>query len=451
MRPMRPTTLLFHARGLAAAAPLALALGCAAEEMASEPTFWQDVAPITASKCASCHQEGGLGPFRLDDYASAKARAGAIDDAVQGGHMPPFLVAHDGSCGDFQADETLTAEELDTIHRWAAGARAEGDRAGAPPTPPVPTLEGGVDYMTPPITPVADPADPLAAYDEWRCFPVDPGLDTDRFITGYQVTPGVRSIVHHVTVYRVTPSEPSLVEGKTNQDLMTELDGASPDRPGWECFGGPSDGLPFEPLFAWAPGQNVVEFPVGTGAPISSKDHFVVQVHYNLHDRADASAEDSTRLRLRYEDTVERRAVFLGADGLLTSLFEPDGPDTLPPRQENAAYTWSLTRAELGLDAALPPIEVLGVMPHMHELGRTFDVRVASGEQESCIARVDDWDVHWQGMYWYRTPPLLDPSSSIEVTCSYDTRGAKEPVLPGWGTQNEMCNANILVALPMAP
>ncbi|WP_438014138.1 hypothetical protein WMF18_24835 [Sorangium sp. So ce315] len=449
MRPMRPTTLLVHARGLAAAAPLALALGCAAQE--PEPTFWQDVAPITASKCTSCHQEGGLGPFRLDDYISAKARAGAIDDAVQGGHMPPFLVAHDGSCGDFKDDETLTAEELDIIHRWATGARAEGDRAGAPPTPPVPTLEGGVDYMTPPITPVVDPADPLAAHDEWRCFPVDPGLDTDRFITGYQVTPGARSIVHHVTVYRVTPSEPSLVEGKTNQDLMTELDGASPDRPGWACFGGPDDGLPFQPLFAWAPGQNVVEFPVGTGAPISAKDHFVVQVHYNLHDHADASAEDSTRLRLRYEDTVERRAVFLGADGLLTSLFEPDGPDTLPPGQEDAAYTWSLTRAELGLDAALPPIEVLGVMPHMHELGRTFDLRVASGEQESCIARVDDWDVHWQGMYWYRTRPLLDPSSSIEVTCSYDTRGAQEPVLPGWGTQNEMCNANILVALPMAP
>ncbi|WP_437740973.1 hypothetical protein WMF39_35700 [Sorangium sp. So ce1504] len=450
----RTTTLLLHARGLAASVPLlALSLGCAAQEAetAQEPTFWQDVAPITASKCTACHQEGGLAPFRLDDYISAKARAGAIDDAVRGGHMPPFLVKHDGSCGDFKDDETLTAEELDVIHRWATGARAEGDRAGAPPTPPVPTLEGGVDYMTPPITPLVDPADPLAAHDEWRCFPVDPSLDADRFITGYQVTPGVRSIVHHVTVYRVTPSEASLAEGKTNQDVMTELDDASPDRPGWECFGGPADELPFQPLFAWAPGQDVVEFPGGTGAPVSAKDAFVVQVHYNIHDHAGASAEDSTRLRLRYEDTVERRAVFVGDDGFMTTLFEPDGPDTLPPGQQDAAYTWRRTRAELALDPGLPPIEVLGVMPHMHERGRTFDLRVASGTQESCIARVNDWDVHWQGVYWYRTPPLLDPSSSLEVTCTFDTRDAEAPVLPGWGTQNEMCNLNLLVALPMTP
>jgi hypothetical protein len=87
----------------------------------------------------------------------------------------------------------------------------------------------------------------------------------------------------------------------------------------------------------------------------------------------------------------------------------------------------------------------------MHERGRTFDIRVASGAQESCIARVEDWDVHWQNVYWYRTPPLLDPGSSLEVTCTFDTRDAQDPVLPGWGTQNEMCNANIMVALPITP
>lgn len=440
------------ARGLAALAPIAISIGCTtAQEPDPEPTFWQDVAPITASKCVACHQEGGIAPFPLDDYASAKARAGAIDDAVQGGHMPPFLVTHDGTCGDFKDEPTLSAAELDVIHRWATGARAEGSRAGAPPLPPVPTLENAVDYKTPAIMPVADPANPLAAYDEWRCFHVDPGVDADRFITGYQVTPGVPSIVHHMTVYLVAPSDASLVEGKTNQDLMTELDEASPDRPGWECFGGPSDGMLFQPAFAWAPGQLVVDFPSGTGAPVRPKDHFVVQVHYNLHDPAGAGATDSTLLRVRYEETVQKRAVFIGYDGLMASLFEPDGPDTLPPGQKEAPYSWTATRAELGLDPALQLIEVLGVMPHMHERGRTFDLRVESGAQESCIARVNDWDVHWQGVYWYRTPPTLDAGSSLKLTCTFDTSDATSPVLPGWGTQNEMCNANILVAMPAAP
>jgi hypothetical protein len=312
-------------------------------------------------------------------------------------------------------------------------------------------LEGGIDYKTPPIAPMVDPADPLAAYDEWRCFQVDPGVASDRFITGYQVTPGAPAIVHHVTVYLVTPSEASLVDGKTNQDLMTELDAASPDRPGWGCFGGPGDGMPFQPVFGWAPGQVVVEYPRGTGAPITSKNHFVVQVHYNLHGQSGAAPTDSTLVRLRYEDSVERRAVFIGYDGLLFSLFEPDGPDTLPPGQADVPYTWTRTRTELELDPALPPLEVLGVMPHMHERGRTFDLRVESGAEESCIARVNDWDVHWQDVYWYKTPPMLDAASSLKLTCTFDTRGAVGPVLPGWGTQNEMCNANILVALPASP
>src|SRR5688572_11922175 len=115
-------------------------LGCGSESMAeSSPTFWQDVAPITTAKCVHCHQENGIAPFRLDDFATARAYATPIDRATQGGHMPPFLVTHDDTCGDFHDDATLTAPELDTIHRWALGARAEGTRVEIT-RPPVPLL-----------------------------------------------------------------------------------------------------------------------------------------------------------------------------------------------------------------------------------------------------------------------------------------------------------------------
>ena len=40
-----------------------------------EVTFWQDVAPIYNAKCVRCHQEGGIAPFRLDNYADAKDHA----------------------------------------------------------------------------------------------------------------------------------------------------------------------------------------------------------------------------------------------------------------------------------------------------------------------------------------------------------------------------------------
>lgn len=445
-------TKLMSAARAAALLPLALALGCAQSEperdARPEPTFWQDVAPITVSKCAGCHQEGGIAPFPLDDYASTKARAGAIDDAVRSGHMPPFLLARDGTCGDFEDDAALTAEELDVIHRWATGARAEGTPVDIA-RPEIPSLEGAIEYETPLIAPIIDPSNPLGAEDEYRCFAMDPGIPGERFITGYQVTPGEPSIVHHVTVFVVNPSAASDIEGKTNGDLMAEYDDASPDRDGWDCFGAAGEGIRLESYpVTWAPGQVVVEYPGGAGIPVAPSDRLVVQVHYNLHHQKAPGVMDSTRIRLRYAETVKRRAFPLSSDLFLMSLFRPEGPDTLPPGQAAAAYTWKETRTALGVDPALPPLEVLGVMPHMHERGRTLELRLESEERDECIARVDDWDMHWQQLYWYRTPRVLSESSSLELTCVYDTSGDSSPVLPGWGTGNEMCTAVLLLALP---
>jgi Copper type II ascorbate-dependent monooxygenase, C-terminal domain len=427
-------------------------LGCGSESMVeSSPTFWQDVAPIMAAKCVHCHQESGIAPFRLDDFATARSYAASIDRATQGGHMPPFLVTHDGTCGDFHDDATLTAPELETIHRWAAGARAEGTRVEIA-RPPVPLLTPAAEYTTPWITPIADSSNPLGADDEYRCYPVDPAIAADRFITGYQVVPGNAAIVHHVSVYVVEPSAASYLEGKTNQDVMTAYDEASPHRPGWDCFGAAGDGITFRSFpVTWAAGQLVIEYPDGAGIAVAPTDRFVVQVHYNLHGRTGASAADSTLVRLRYADTVVRRALSLGHDPFLGTLFRPEGPDMLPPGEKAAAYTWSNTREEMGFEPGMPPLQMLGIMPHMHQRGRTYELHLRGGGKDECIARVNDWDVHWQGIYWYKTTPILDANSSFRLTCTYDTEGMVGPLLPGWGSHNEMCMATALLALPRAP
>jgi hypothetical protein len=333
------------------------------------------------------------------------------------------------------------------IHAWASGARAEGTRAEIQ-RPPLPTLTPATEYATPLIVPVVDANNPLGAEDEYRCLPFEPGIASDRFITGYQVIPGNPAIVHHVSLYVVKPAAPSYREGKTNQDLMTAYDAASPDRPGWDCFGAAGDSITFESFpVTWAAGQLVVEYPHGAGISVAPTDRFVVQMHYNLHSRPNANAADSTRIRLRYADHVSRRALSLGHDPFLGSLFG-DAPHMLAPNQPRVPYTWRNTREEMGLDPSLPPLEVLGVLPHMHGRGRQYELRHRSGGQSDCIARVDDWDIHWQKVYWYKTPPVLDANSSLEVTCTYDTQGDVAPVLPGWGSANEMCLMNALLALP---
>ncbi|MCY1013882.1 hypothetical protein OV079_51830 [Nannocystis pusilla] len=44
-----------------------------------------------------------------------------------------------------------------------------------------------------------------------------------------------------------------------------------------------------------------------------------------------------------------------------------------------------------------------------------------------------------------RAADPLTQDSKLRITCDYDTRGAKDPVLPGWGTSNEMCLAGVFI------
>jgi hypothetical protein len=241
--------------------------------------------------------------------------------------------------------------------------------------------------------------------------------------------------------------------GEPNSVIMQRLHDASPDRDGWPCFGAAGDqikvaGIPVE----WAPGQGVVSYPEGMGFQMKSSYRFVVQVHYNLADPQSAGQTDSSTMRVRYADAVDRKVVFFLPDGFLDTLRKGK-PDTLPPGQPAAVYHWRKSAAELGMPSSLPWVDVVAVEPHMHTRGIGQELDIGSGVDGGapvCAARLTRWDFHWQKFYFYKPGnyPRLTPSSFIDVTCTYDTSAEVSPVLPGWGTRNEMCLTALMVALP---
>jgi hypothetical protein len=416
-------------------------------------TFWGDVAPILNDKCVKCHQAGGVAPFRLDRFEDAKKHALQAAAATRAGLMPPYLVTHDGSCGEFVDDETLTEGEKSTIWEWASGGQKEGT-----PVALTPVARAGLgearEWKTPTIVPVADGGQ-LAEFDEYRCFSFDSNLDKETFITGYDVIPGTPALVHHLVAFLVDPAQKTK-SGKTNAELMAALDQADPDRAGWTCFGGAGDEIEIEAVPAvWAPGQGAMVYPGGLGVQHRPEHKLVVQMHYNLaghsgHGGAAAVAglSDSTTLRLRHAATVERRALFVTADGLLDTLFR-DEPDSLPPGQSSVKYTWSMSTQEMGMGPELPYVDLVGVMPHMHERGVSKQMRIGpEAGPMACAANVDRWDFNWQKFYYYEKPLRLDSKTRVEATCEYDTSKDSAPVLPGWGTRNEMCAAILMLALP---
>jgi hypothetical protein len=44
--------------------------------------------------------------------------------------------------------------------------------------------------------------------------------------------------------------------------------------------------------------------------------------------------------------------------------------------------------------------------------------------------------------------PRLTSANQLQLTCDYNTMKEQAPVLPGWGTYNEMCIAILMLALP---
>jgi hypothetical protein len=276
-------------------------------------TYYDDVEPIFQDHCMACHQAGGIGSFRLDDYATAKRYAASIAAKTASKEMPPWSVKSDGSCGSFAGSLELRDAQIKTISKWAEGGAAEG-KARELKVPALPSLGEGTPIRTPKFEPMAQ-GGPLTESDEYRCFLVDSGVSATRFITGYEVTPGTPVMIHHVLAFIVDPSakteltdEPAL----TNAELMARLHADTPDRDGWPCFGMAGDGVNVKAApVVWAPGQGTVKFPVNSGVPLSPTDKIVLQVHYNLRDPSTLGKVDETAVYLQLADQVERVGIFV--------------------------------------------------------------------------------------------------------------------------------------------
>lgn len=384
-----------------------------AAPMPARPTWSEHVAPILYSQCVSCHREGGIGPFSLLTYAQAAEMATSIGVETQARRMPPTVVNATGSCNEYRDDvRRLSNDQIEVIRRWVAAGHPEGDPARAPGAPaPAGALEGvdvradiGVTYTPSSMT-----------ADDYRCFLVDPGNAQDRFITGYEVIPGDRRVVHHVILYSV-PSE--------NAQRAAEALDAQDQTPGYPCFGGPRvNGS--QPLALWAPGGGPTRFPARTGLRLTGGRKVVVQVHYNL---ANGVFPDRTVVNLQ-------TAASVSVQGLLFPIV--DASLRLQPRMSEAVTSRDFPLTNL---SGLQRIYVHGVAPHMHTLGRSLRVQTTDANRETrCVVDVPRWDFHWQGLYFYREPMVIELGEIANITCRYDTSSRNSVTTWGEGTEDEMC------------
>lgn len=404
---------------------LALSIGGPAcdsdSSSAAAPVYYGQVQRILDESCVECHSASPerLAPFSLATYddAVAAARGKPMAHAVMTRSMPPYFATNDGSCQTFTT-KWLRDADLDTLVAWLGGDLAAGDPArSVPPPAPMPglpavdaTLDLGFDY-----TPDARLA------DDYRCFVVDALGSTpgERFVTGAHVRPQNLSVAHHVIVFSL--------DSEQAQGQAEALDAADPG-PGYACSaGGPVDsGATF--LVGWAPGNGAQLFPAGTGIPVINNRKLVVQMHYNL--ATSNGQPDRTRIELDLADSVAARGTMV-----------PVRADVnLPPRTRDATAT-GLRR----LPTNLGQLRLWGSMVHMHQRGTSAELSL-SGSQNTCLARLGQWNFHWQHYYPYAAPISLAGGDTVSLTCRYDTSNDALPVRWGEGTNDEMCIAYLYVS-----
>ena len=140
-------------------------------------------------------------------------------------------------------------------------------------------------------------------------------------------------------------------------------------------------------------------------------------LHYNT---ANGATPDRSKMRLKWADTqVLNKAAILP---VLNNTF------TIQPGQMGASADATTMPLQIGL-------RVWGLMPHMHQLGRSGRVE-ADGQ---CLINIPKWDFHWQQMYFYDNSSIyLRSGSVVKYTCTWDN-STQSTVRWGEGTSDEMC------------
>src|SRR6266511_835379 len=316
-------------------------------QRAPAPTYFADVKPILEGRCAGCHRLGGIAPFALTSYVSARGHAPEIADAVANRIMPPWHAQR--GVQRYRHDPSLTARQIDTIVRWAKAGVPRGNAAHAkPPLASVSPPRARADRrirLAQPYTPKGW----LPGGDDYHCFDVPWNAGRTEYVTGFNAVPGIPAEVHHIIVFAAAPSDAATVDA---------WDAADPG-PGYRCYGGASavgaPTIPVRLLAGWAPGLFGGKFPAGTGIEVPPGSRLILQFHYNLEHAHLIGGPKPDRSTLEFEvaSAVERRAA-------MVSIVNPAwvfAPATLaiPPGGRPVRHSWTgdaflLTRFLGGLD-----------------------------------------------------------------------------------------------------
>lgn len=358
---------------------------------AQTPNWASDVAPILYENCVKCHRDGGIGHFSLIGYGNAYANRFAIMDATQTRQMPPWKP--DPEYRRFAHERRLSDDQIQAIQDWVLADAPPGDLGQAPPDPVfVPGSDvGSPDHvLTTPLYTVT------ATEDEYRCFVIPNGLNQVAYLRGLEAIPGNHEVVHHILIYEDTTGQAQLLDAQTPE-------------PGYVNFGG--TGVNGSRLVgAWVPGTRTTLVPPFMGVKLTPGADLIVQMHY---PKGVTGMSDMTTLNLFFTpDNQNIREIQLAPLLNHTPFSLENWPLNIPA---NAVKTYH-AKFKTPADGS-----VVSVAPHMHLIGRNMVCFAVTPQNDTIpLIRINDWDFHWQGGYYFRQVQKIPAQSTLHAYATYD-------------------------------
>jgi mono/diheme cytochrome c family protein len=372
-------------------------------------TYYEDVQPMLAQHCTRCHQPGGLGPGDFTDPTVVSALAPAMMAAIDDGRMPP--AASDPACRDYVGSDLLTLPQTarDTFSAWVESDLPMGDPTDAP------GVVGVSDALTDPdveiVLPVAYTpafADASNPGNEYRCFALDSADVAGRYITAMAPVVDQAALVHHIVLFTVDTDS-------LGDEYLADA--------GWDCIDGQGGSATEGMIAAWAPGMLPIEFPDGVGMEVPDDQTLVMQMHYFNNALDGDELSDRSGYAFRLTDSVDK-GVFMAPLGSY-SFQIPAG---------DAAYSDSSS-----FENTYFPLNVLGIFPHMHQLGARFEASIEHSDGSTSCLVSGDYDFDNQMTYQFTEPAPFGMGDRVNFECTWDNSGGDATVRYGERTDEEMC------------
>jgi len=360
----------------------------------SKVSYAKDVAPILEAKCVSCHEEGGIGPFAMNNYAVVKGFAPMIREVIRTDRMPPYHA--DPHVGKFSDDKRLTAEETKTLVHWIEAGAPRGD--GPDPLGAVkhvaqewplgkPDVIIDVPAYTIPASGVVDYQRPAVANP----------LTEGRWVRAATIKPGQRQGVHHLLTGWMAQMP---ANGRSSETKWAASLGAG---------------------YAVGAESNIMPADTGTYLPPGGAIGF--QAHYTPFGK---EAVDKSRVALYFYDKPPEL--------IMHSVVVIDNSIVIPPgeaRHKEVAYV------TFPHDALL-----YSAFPHAHYRAYSSDlwIRYPDG-REKLLLSLPRYDFNWQRTYTFAEPIKVPAGSKLIAHYVYDNsrRNPSNPdpkIQVSWGEQS---------------